>query len=354
MFRDDVVILGVGMMTSVGLSALETAASVRAGIARFSETPWLDASFEPYVIAQVIEEGLPYLVDSLAEDATLSPRERRLLRLGTMPLQECLKPIALLKQSIGLMIALPEMEARPPLDPANFLKHLAEQMFGVLDASLSRCGPQGRAGGLAVIGEALRRIRDDGIDFVLVGGIDTYRDFAIIDRLEAEQRVKSSRILDGFIPGEGAGFLLLARRTTAEAVGLSPLAAIYPVTEGFEEGHFYSQKPYLGERLADVFERFFQGHSMHEPIQEVYASMNGENYWAKEWGVAFLRHQSAFSPELRMHHPADCFGDLGASCGPLLLGLAALGIRQGYRRSPCLVYCSSDAGERAVTAVRSL
>jgi hypothetical protein len=31
--------------------------------------------------------------------------------------------------------------------------------------------------------------------------------------------------------------------------------------------------------------------------------------------------------------------------------LAALGMREGYRRSPSLVYCSSDRGPRAALAV---
>jgi 3-oxoacyl-[acyl-carrier-protein] synthase-1 len=52
-----------------------------------------------------------------------------------------------------------------------------------------------------------------------------------------------------------------------------------------------------------------------------------------------------------MHHPADCFGDTGAACGPIMTGLAALGIRGSYRRAPALVYGSSDRGARAAMMV---
>jgi 3-oxoacyl-[acyl-carrier-protein] synthase-1 len=79
--------------------------------------------------------------------------------------------------------------------------------------------------------------------------------------------------------------------------------------------------------------------------------MNGESHWAKEWGVGFIRNRAAFHPDHGMHHPADCVGDTGAACGPLMTGLAALGLRDGYRRGPCLVYCSSDDGPRAALAV---
>src|SRR5207247_5646166 len=86
-------------------------------------------------------------------------------------------------------------------------------------------------------------------------------------------------------------------------------------------------------------------------IQEVYSSMNGENHWAKEWGVTRIRSNGTFSPEHGMHHPADCYGDAGAACGPLMTGLAALGIKEGYRAAPALVYASSDQGRRAALSV---
>ncbi len=75
--------------------------------------------------------------------------------------------------------------------------------------------------------------------------------------------------------------------------------------------------------------------------------MTGESHWAKEWGVAYLRAQSAFDDSHGFHHPADCFGDTGAASGPLMVGLAALGISGRYRRSPALAYGSSDHGTRA-------
>jgi 3-oxoacyl-[acyl-carrier-protein] synthase-1 len=87
------------------------------------------------------------------------------------------------------------------------------------------------------------------------------------------------------------------------------------------------------------------------PIGEVYSSMTGESHWAKEWGVAFLRTKAAFHEGHGMHHPADSFGDTGAASGPLMIGLAALGIRDRYRRSPALAYCSSDRGARAAVVV---
>ncbi|HKM52347.1 MAG TPA: beta-ketoacyl synthase N-terminal-like domain-containing protein, partial [Isosphaeraceae bacterium] len=341
------------MMTAVGLSAAETAASVRAGIMRFLETAWMDDALEPFRMALVIDDALQDLDPGLATEVPARSREARLLRLATQPLRECLAPVAGFPRPMGLLLALPEMEARPPLDGRALIRRLARQAGAPLDLARSSSEFRGRAGGLAAVGQAVRRIRERQADVILAGGIDSYHDFWLLDRLDADYRVKSSSNLDSFVPGEGAGFVCLAAASVVRDRGLTPLARVSPAAEGFEEGHFGSDKPYRGEGLADTFARFFTGDAIPGPgpIQEVYSSMNGENFWAKEWGVAFLRNQSAFHPDHGMHHPADCYGDVGAACGPLLVGLAAIGLQKAYRRSPCLAYCSSDNGPRTVLAV---
>src|SRR5437868_13512134 len=101
------------MMTAVGLSAAETAASVRAGIMRFVETAWMDDALEPFRMALVIDDGLPDLDAGLADQVPSTSREARLLRLATPPLRECLAPLAGFPRPTGLLLALPEMETRP-------------------------------------------------------------------------------------------------------------------------------------------------------------------------------------------------------------------------------------------------
>ena len=341
------------MMTSVGLSAPETAASVRATTMRFTEIDWRDHRFEPFTIAEVIEEGLPDLSDRLDEEIGLTSREVRMLRLGTLPLYECLRPLASLKRHPGLILALPETTTTIPFDDGKFMKRLSIQTKEAFNLDKSTASFKGRAGGMRAIGHAYTRIQNGEDDFLIAAGLDTYRDLYILGTMDMEKRVKSTAHLDGFIPGEGAGFVLLASRTEAERAELSPLASITSVIEDFEEGHLYSKKPYLGNGLARAFQEFFQGNGVHDPIQEVYSSMNGENHWAKEWGVAFMRNQEHFNPQYRIHHPADCFGDTGAACGPILAGLASIGMKQGYRKCPALIYGSSDHGERAVLSIGS-
>jgi 3-oxoacyl-[acyl-carrier-protein] synthase-1 len=123
------------------------------------------------------------------------------------------------------------------------------------------------------------------------------------------------------------------------------------MASGFETGHLYSEEPYRGEGLARTFQQLVEQDIVDAPIGDVYSSMTGESHWAKEWGVAYMRTKAAFRDDVAVHHPADSFGETGAASGPLMVGLAALGIRGHYRRSPVLAYGSSDRGARAAVIV---
>ena len=347
----DPVIVGVGMMTAVGLTAPETAASVRSATMRFSETPIRDHRFDPFTLAEVPDDGLPRLVDAVERKTGLTAREIRMLRLGTMPLIEALSALPPTERPPPLALALPEMQPGHRVDGTRFLELFAAQTGGRIDVSRSVAVDEGRAGALVAVARAAQLIRTGQARFVVAGAVDSYRDLYVLGTLDLEERVKSAAHLDGFIPGEGAAFLLLAAESAAREARLKPLGRLTRLAIEDEPGHLYSSEVYRGEGLAKTLAQLFSSGDVRAPIAEVFSSMNGESHWAKEWGVGFIRNRESFAEDHGMHHPADCFGDTGSACGPLLIGLAALGVRDGYRRSPCLVYCSSDHGARAALAV---
>src|SRR2546423_9739554 len=194
---DNVVIVAAGMITAVGLSAAETAASVRSGTARFAESSILDKRFEPFVLAEVPEEGLPELTEDVAK-ANLTAREARMLRLATAALAGCLKSFPQGESLPGLSLALPETETTRSLKHEEFLKNLLQQTGGRFDPKLSDSSHRGRAGGLNAIGQASELIRRGRPKFMFAGGVDTYRDLYVLGTLDMEQRVKSGANLDGF------------------------------------------------------------------------------------------------------------------------------------------------------------
>lgn len=347
-----VVIVGIGMTTSVGLSAAETAASIRSGTMRFIQSQYRDQRFDQFALAEVPDEGLAPLVPDLAKRPGMSTRETRMLRLATAPLAAALAPLGARdgEPPLSLCVALPENETTRPLDRSRFIAALARQCGGVFDPERSDATHMGRAGGLIAVGQGVTTIERGIAEFVIVGGIDTFVDLYVLGTLDMEKRVKSAVNLDGFVPGEGAAFLLLAHPRAAAARGLTSLGRVSPVAMGFETGHLYSPEPYRGEGLAATLHQL-DAAGIPAPMEEVYSSMNGESHWSKEWGVGYLRNRRLISQDFRMHHPADCCGDTGAACGPMMVGLGALGIQGRYRRSPALVYGSSDRGGRAALIV---
>jgi 3-oxoacyl-[acyl-carrier-protein] synthase-1 len=348
----NVVVVGAGLMTAVGLSSSETASSVRAGTARFVESTIFDKRYEPFTIAEVPQDGLPVLAE-FGTAQPLTSREQRMLRLAVSPLRECAHPLGNRPLLLSLCLALPEIETTRPIDRSTFLRALAVQTGSIFDPDRSDASHTGRAGGMIAVGQAVQTIIAGSADFIIAGGVDTYRDPYVLATLDREERVKSSSNWDGFIPGEAAAFLLLASESAATARGLTTLARISPVAIGFEAGHLYSDEAYKGDGLAGTFARLVQQGAVDAPIADVYSTMTGESHWAKEWGVAVVRTKPAFRDSCAIHHPADCCGDTGAASGPLSVALAALGIQSGYRRSPALAYASSDRGGRAAVIVHS-
>ncbi|WP_141620441.1 beta-ketoacyl synthase N-terminal-like domain-containing protein [Myxococcus sp. AB036A] len=347
MERDGAWIHSMGMTTPVGLRAAASATAIRAGISRLREHDFINRQGRPMILASLPDEVLPALVPELAAQHSLTSRQARMLRLATHALQEAAAPLK--EEPLPLLLASPEPTPgrQGPLD-AQFLQRLSLQTGIRFAAGTSRLSARGRAAGLELLKPALALLQSRTARAVLVGGVDSHVDAGVLGILDQEGRVHAEEVLDGFVPGEGAGFLLLSAQKILP--NSRAIAHVSAPGLGEEQGHRYSEQPYLGDGLADAVRAAVEGAS-GLPIRTVFASLNGESFGAKEWGVAFIRNREALHPELRMEHPADCFGDLGAATGPVLVGLAALGLKRGHLPGPCLAWCSSETAPRAATLV---
>jgi 3-oxoacyl-[acyl-carrier-protein] synthase-1 len=189
---------------------------------------------------------------------------------------------------------------------------------------------------------------------VLVGAIDSYWDMGLLEALDGEGRLKTGAIADGFVPGEGAAFILVGS-PRVEKRPSKPRVRIVAAGIGNEAGHLYSQAPYHGDGLAEAFRAAFAAAAPSEIGQRqvgcVYAGLNGESHWAKEWGVSHIRNAHRFAEPVRLEHPADCMGDPGAALGLILLGLAAYRQDPDPAAAPSLVWCSSDREPRAAVLI---
>jgi 3-oxoacyl-[acyl-carrier-protein] synthase-1 len=342
------VIESCGALCSTGRGIDQIHASVRAGLGGFCASSIHDRHFEPMTLALLPEEELEPLAD-IIEPRGYSSRLRRMLRLAGPAMREAVASVPEHAPPMPLFLGLPE--PRPgaqPMAAAELLSAFSQQSGVAVDVEKSRVFPSGRAAALLALEAAARHLADGAASSVLVGGVDTYLDLAVLGALDAEERVLGDRVMDGFVPGEGAAFIWLRAPGTAEPDARVPSVTLLGVGAVNDPGHRYGTEPARGEGLAGAMDQLFAAlPGPVRPIESAFAGFNGESFQAKEWGIARLRHTDRFSSLARIDHPADCFGDGGAALGALLLALAHAALIRGNRKGPALVFASSDHEPRA-------
>ena len=341
----DITVIGFGVINPVGVGANASAAAVRAGINQYADSPLMKPTGEPFKLALVPEQCLPTL--NLDASNTKSKMRhtslyRRILQLGKVALTEACAQVQI-QQAIPLFLATPEQRCGrpfPALEP--ILKDLASEVDYPIDLLTSRVFPLGRAGGVHAIDEAINLLLTSPLESIIVGGIDSFLDIMLLNALDAEERLSSNAPIRGFVPGEGAAFVVLQKKHAPELVVKRPGLAE-------EIGHLYSQETCLGDGLSNAVNDAVKG--LDRPLKTVLCSMNGEPGHVKEWGVSQLRNSASFEDDLDLYHPAECYGDIGAATAVTLLSLSVIGITKGYYLGPLLLWCASDYEQRGAVVI---
>jgi len=333
------------VLCAIGRGTDQVWASARAGIARIGNSHVMDKFFEPIQMGLVPEDGLGALTPEI-EELPLPSRARRMLRLAAPSFQ-----------AVGgdLGRPVPVFVGLPALTPAEapWIVHVPaylQKLTNVpIDVQRSAIVPHGRAAGLMALELAMNAVTTDPSATVIVGGVDTFLDLRLLAMLDQEERILGPRVMDGFIPGEGAAFFVLSGNA---APGAGSGVVVHGVASAMDEGHRYGTAPARGEGLALALNQLRQrAGQLSGPIGTTFAGFNGENFDAKMWGIARLRHNDFFSPAMVIEHPADKYGDAGAATGAMLLALAAKSLSNGARQGPALVWAASDREPRACAVV---
>jgi 3-oxoacyl-[acyl-carrier-protein] synthase-1 len=332
------------VLCAIGRGTEQAWASARAGIARIGNSSVMDRNFEPIRMGLVPEDALPELPAPI-DGLPLPSRARRILRLAAASLS-AMAPA--LTAEVPMFIGLPalSLEASPWIPQVP--EYLAKITGVRIDLARTGIVAKGRAAALIALQHALLLLQTDPAATVIVGGVDTFLDLRLLAELDAEGRILGTRVMDGFIPGEGAAFYLLhgpeAKRDASEGASVQ----VHGAVSIKDPGHRYGTEPAKGEGLALAVEQLrSQIAPLPAPVATTFAGFNGENFEAKLWGVAQLRHRDFLSPAMLMEHPADKFGDAGAAMGAILVALAAQALATGTRPGPALVWAASDREPRA-------
>lgn len=340
----DAVIGRTHVLCSIGNGTEQAWASARAGIGRIASSHVMDRHFDPIQMGLVPEGALGTLIPEI-EVLPLPSRARRILRLAAPSFVAVAKNLG---GPIPVFIGLPELpvaEAPWMADVPDYLQRLT----GVpVDLERSLLVPRGRAAALMALERALDVLQTNPEMSVIVGGVDSYLDLRLLAVLDSEQRILGPRVMDGFIPGEGAAFYVLSGAQAPQAQASGPRVVVNAAASAKDPGHRYGEAPARGEGLAAALAQARQRMGQPPgPVATTFAGFNGESFDAKLWGVARLRHSDFFSPGMVIDHPADKFGDVGAAMGAILVALAAKALSSGTRSGPALVWAASDREPRA-------
>lgn len=340
-------IISTGARTPVGLASAPAAAAVRAGICRIRE--------HPFMIDQT-GNRMPSALDGRL-DAGVGLVER-LLTFANAALHESGAPLSrhgqAFEKSVPIYLGLPEprpgfsqadgMTIKAGIVPPDGLPFVGSEMYAFTD---------GHAAGFSALAAAVAALQHGRHELCLVGGVDSYCHPDTMEWLDKNRQLVGTVARSAFVPGEGAGFCLLATERARTRHGWNSLGRVIAVATGLEEKRIKSSEVCLGEGLSDTLRRTLGALSpMNQRIDDIFCDINGERYRGEEWGFTCLRMQQYIKDPTAYHAPTDCWGDVGAASGPLFIMLACQSAARGYAKGPqALLWASSEAGLRGAAVL---
>ncbi len=328
-------VVAVGLCTPVGTSTHMTLASLRSGLVRFAETEVLDAVAEPVRASRL----------SLL-DVSCS-RTQRMVALARQALVEVESLLASFRRGrVPVYLGLPEGGLGAAVEQDSLVSAL-ESGAGGGRLHVTKVHASGRAAffeALASAWQDLRAGREGSV--ALVGAVDSLVDGASLEALVAARMNLGRRNPDGRIPGEAAGFVVLARPGVSKALKRESEGVVLGTALATEPKPFVGQGPCLAEGLTDVLYTLRRDAvAGTRRVDTVLACQPGDSFWSTEFSRAYLRNTALMPEPLRVHVVGEGLGDAGAGAGPVMLGVAlhrARWLRSGALRS--LVYGSADGG----------
>jgi 3-oxoacyl-[acyl-carrier-protein] synthase-1 len=208
----------------------------------------------------------------------------------------------------------------------------------------------GHAAGLVALESACAKPEVGQEEFQLIGGVDSYLEPETLESLESCEQLHGAGPANnawGFIPGEAAGFCLLASRGACDRYELTGRCQLQSIATAREKNLIKTDTVCLGHGLAEAWRRALAALPDDAKVAQMICDLNGEPYRADEFGFALARMSERFVSGSDFSAPADCWGDVGAASVPLFMVLAAAAAERRYAVGPhYLLWASSESGER--------
>ncbi|XXY51487.1 hypothetical protein WME91_10125 [Sorangium sp. So ce269] len=354
--RAQIVVTGMGMVSSLGLDVVTACAAARAGLVLTEE---LD-----YYGVRSPDDGkvsglLACPVRDLSRGFEGAARLQRLLEGALLDLLRQAPDLAGAASHAGVYLALPDPRRAAPGEEAPVAEHGAERADSTsraallvrnaarlarwpADLELREASSAGHSGVAHVIARAISDLAEGRVRVALVAGVDSLLEEETLAWLEHARRLKVPGLPVGLRPGEAAAVVALETEHAASARGARKLAVVREARFAEDERTLLSRANPTGAVLADLI----LGLDRDGSPAWLVTDLNGESYRAMEWGNVVIRvraRRRGFSPRA-VWHPAASFGDTGAASGGVALCAAASALARGYAPSPSAVITSTSDG----------
>lgn len=353
-------ITGMGAVTSVGLDAATTCASIRAGISRPSALEGHESmDYFEYALAPTTGHVVPELARGFSGVG-------RWLQLAAAALEDLCASSGLpapaadprFWQATVAIVVLPEISpARFGPDPYTKEDGLPTAFRDPLLARVAKAFAPGRTTVLAKgrhgLLEALRSItwQAQGVERFVVLATDSLVDVPSLLWLEETRRLKNDMNPVGLSPGEASVALLLEEPRTAQNRGAKAQAVLHAIATDLDPERSATKGP-GGVGLARATAEVLQHTSLHERGAASHVSdLNGEVWRARELAAAQQRVGHARWSSDRIVLPVVSTGDVGTALPALQIAVATKALQRGYASGPTALVTSSDPQGRVGAAI---
>lgn len=330
-------VLGVGMVSGVGLTAEESCAAIRCGINNFQEMRFIGSNGD-WLVGSAVELEEPWRGIT------------KLAKMAARAISECFAAAEGIKPEripVLMCVAEPERPGRFEGLPQVLLQDI-EQELGFRLHPHSRVIEQGRVGGVVALLQARRMLTEGRHARVIVAGVDTFLTGATLSAYDREDRLLRRDNSNGFIPGEAAGAVVLA----AWQEGMATPLLVRGLGFGREPAPLGSGKPLRAAGLVQAIRGALDESEIElKDCDHRIADVSGEQYRFKEAALAVTRMLRERKQVFSLWHPADCIGEIGATCVTALLAVLFKASVKNYLPGQVILGHFSNDDEKRATLI---
>jgi 3-oxoacyl-[acyl-carrier-protein] synthase-1 len=326
-------VAGIGARTPFGLDARQTTLALRASMFAPRPSPWRSQRAD-----QVLGSHRSAAIDDAVEGG------ERLFALALPALSEAIEGLDV--ASAAFIVALAEPRGPTAATPDVIGRRLVEEAGLRIDRARLTGLRGGHAGMAMAIARAAQELKT-GARAAVVGCVDTYHEEAQMRWLDEEHRVLGPHAHNGFVPSEGAAFVVLTR----DAPAAGSWCTIEHVEVAFEPEDGDLTKRTFAETATGLLHRAAAATKV--PFPWALTDVSNERHRVKEWTALQIRCREALDVDATaVTRLAETGGDSGAASGGLAVVHACAAWRWGFAPADrALVSMQSEGRERGVVVL---